>query len=116
MLKEYEDIFHGLGQITNYSHKIKVDPDIKPVSQCLRRIPFSQLDKVDAEIDKLLNDDVIEKTPEPSPWVSNLAIVPKPSSDLRVCCDYRDLNKAIIRERFILSKIEDTLHALQGSK
>ena len=41
--------------------------DIKPVSQRLRRIPFSQLDQVDAEIDKLLNDDVIEETPEPSP-------------------------------------------------
>ena len=51
LLKEYDDIFHGLGQITNYSHKIKVDPDIKSVSQRLRRIPFSQLDKVDAEID-----------------------------------------------------------------
>ena len=76
LLKEYYDIFHELGQITNYSHKIKVDPDIKPVSQRLRRIPFSQLDKVDAEIDKLLNDDVIEETPEPSPWVSNLVIVP----------------------------------------
>ena len=116
LLKEYDDIIHGLGQITNYSHKIKVDPDIKPVSQRLRRIPFSQLDKVDAEIDKLLNDDVIEETPEPSPWVSNLVIVPKPSGDLTICCDYRDLNKAIIRERFILPKIEDTLHAFQGSK
>ena len=116
LLKEYDDIFHGLGQITNYAHKIKIDPDVKPVSQRLRRIPFSQLDKVDAEIDKLLNDDVIEETPEPSPWVSNLVIVPKPSGDLRVCCDYRDLNKAIIRERFILPKVEDTLHALQGSK
>ena len=91
MLKGYDDIFRGLGQITNYSHKIKVDPDIKPVSQRLRRIPFSQLDKVDAEIDKLLND-VIEETPQPSPWVSNLVIVPKPLGDLRVCCDYRDLN------------------------
>lgn len=64
----------------------------------------------------MLNDDVIEETPEPSPWVSNLVIVPKPSGDLRVCCDYRDLNKAIIRERFILPKVEDMLHALQGSK
>ena len=115
-LIEYDDIFHRLGQITTYSHKIKIDPSIKPVSQHLRRIPFSQLDKVDAEIDKLLNDDVIEETPEHSPWVSNLVIVPKPSGDLRVCCDYRDLNKAIIRERFILPKVEDMLHALQGSK
>ena len=115
-LIEYDDIFHRLGQITNYSHKTEIDPSIKPVSQRLRHIPFSQLDKVDAEIDKLLNDDVIEETPEPSPWVSNLVIVPKPSGDLRVCCDYRDLNKAIIRERFILPKVEDTLHALQGSK
>ena len=57
----------------------------------------------------------LKKPPSP-PLVSNLVIVPKPSGDLRVCCDYRDLNKAIIRECFILPKIEDTLHALQGSK
>ena len=32
LLKKYDDIFHGLGQITNYSPKIKVDPDIKTLT------------------------------------------------------------------------------------
>ena len=35
LLKEYNDLFHGLGQIANYSHKIKIDPNVKPGSQQL---------------------------------------------------------------------------------
>ena len=65
LVKEYDDLFHGLGQITNYYHKIKVDPKIKPVSQRLRRIPLSQVEDVN-EIDKMLEDDVIEEVSEPS--------------------------------------------------
>ena len=116
LLKEYNDLFHGLGQITNYSHKIKIDPNVKPVSQRLRRIPLSQIEQVNDEIDKMLKDDVTEEAPEPSPWVSNLVVVPKASGDLRVCCDFRELNKAIVRERCVLPKVEDTLDALNGSK
>ena len=65
LVKEYDDLSHGLGQIKNYSHKIKVDPKIKPVSQRLRRIPLSQVEDVN-EIDKMLEDDVIEEVSEPS--------------------------------------------------
>ena len=116
LVNEYNDLFHGLGQITNYSHKIKLDPNVKRVSQRLRRIPLSQIEQVNDEIDKMLKDDVIEEVPEPSPWVSNLVVVPKASGGLRVCCDFRELNKAIVRERYVLPKVEDTLDALNGSK
>jgi hypothetical protein len=75
LVNEYNDLLHGLGQITNYSHKIKLDPNVKPVSQRLRRIPLSQIEQVDDEIDKMLKEDVIEEVPEPSPWVSNLVVV-----------------------------------------
>ena len=116
LLKEYNDLFHGLGQITNYSHKIKIDPNVKPVSQWLRRIPLSQIEQVNDEIDKMLKDDVIEEAPEPSPWVSTLVMVPKASGALRVCCDFRELNKTIVRERYVHPKVEDTLDSLDGSK
>ena len=116
LIKEYDDLFHGLGQITNYSHKIKVDPNVKLVSQCLRRIPLSQIEQVKDEIDRMLKDNVIEEVPEPSPWVSNLVVVPKASGGLRVCCDFRELKKAIVRERYVLPEVEDTLDSLNGSK
>ena len=67
LLKEYNDLFHGLGQITKYSHKIKIDPNVKPVSQRLRRIPLSQIEQVNDEINKVLKDDVIEEAPELGP-------------------------------------------------
>jgi len=59
---------------------------------------------------------IIEEVTEPSPWVSNLVIVPKKSGDLRVCCDLREVNKAVIRERYVLPKVDDMLHALRGSR
>ena len=43
-------------------------------------------------------------------------IVPKKSGDIRVCCDLREVNKAVITERYVLPKIDDTLRALRGPK
>ena len=35
----------------------------------------------------------------PTPWVSPVLMVPKPSGDIRLCVDMRKANKAIVRER-----------------
>ncbi|CAB4029427.1 Retrovirus-related Pol poly, partial [Paramuricea clavata] len=84
---------------------------------CLGRFKASlKAEQVNDEIDKMLKDDVIEEVPEPSPWVSNLVVVPKASGGLRVYCDFRELYKAIVREQYVLPKVEDTLDALNGSK
>ena len=116
LVEEYDDLFHGLGNITNFAHKINIDPNVKAVSQPLRRIPLSQMEVVSDEIDKMLDNGVIEKSTKPSPWVSNIVVVPKQSGGIRLCCDYRELNKAIIRERHVLPKVDDTLNSLSGSR
>ena len=116
LLKEYSGIFEGLGKVNDFEHKITIDPEVKPKSQHLRRIPVSQLEAVNDELDRMLEQDIIEEVTEPSPWVSNLVIVPKKSGELRVCCDLREVNKAVIRERYVLPKVDDTLHSLRGSK
>ena len=116
LLKAYDDVFQGLGKVTDFEHKITIDPDVKPVSQQLRRIPVSQIEAVNNELDRMLEQYIIEEVTEASPRVSNLVIVPKKSGDIRVCCDLREVNKAVIRERYVLPKIDDTLHAMRGSK
>ena len=116
LLKEYDDVFQGLGKVTDFEHKITIDPEVKPVSQQLRRMPVYQIEAVNNKLHRMLEQDIIEEVTEASPWVSNLVIVPKKSGDIRVCCDLREVNKAVIRERYVLPKIDDTLHAMRGSK
>ena len=77
---------------------------------------MSQIEAVNNELDRMLENDVIEEVKEPSSLVSNFVIVPKKSRDLRVCCDLGEVNKSVIRERYVLPKVDDTLHALRGSK
>ena len=64
----------------------------------------------------MVEQDIIEEITEPSPWVSNLVIVPKKSGDLWVCCDLCEVNKAVIRKRYVLPKVDDMLHALHSSR
>ena len=87
LLDEFGDLFHGLGKVTNFEHKIAIDPKIQPVSQSLRRIPLSQVEAVNNELDKMLEADIIEEVKEASPWVSNLVVAPKKSGDIRLCFD-----------------------------
>ena len=75
-------MFQGLGKVTDFEHKVTVDPNIKPASQHLRCIPVSQFEAVSNELDRMLEQDVIEEVTEASPWVSNLVIVPKKSGDI----------------------------------
>ena len=83
--KEYDDVLQGLGKVFDFEHKIIIDPEVKPVSQQLTRIPVSQIEAVNNELDKMLEQDIIEEVAEASPWVSNSVIVPKKSGDIRVC-------------------------------
>ena len=42
--------------------------------------------------------------------------VVKPSGAVRICTDFKKLNQAVKRERYILPTIEDILHKLSGKK
>lgn len=63
----------------------------------------------------MLRDYITEEVPKPTPWVSNLIGVSKASGGLRSCSDFRELNKAIVRERYVIPKVEDTLDSMNGS-
>ena len=113
--KRFPEVCSGIGKLKDYQAKIHVDPNVKPVAQSSRRVPFALRDKLEMEIQRLLKDDIIEPVEGPTPWVSPLVIIPKQSGDIRVCVDMRTANTAVIRERYMIPTVDEVIQRMSGS-
>ena len=51
-----------------------------------------------------------------SRWVSNLVPVKKKNGDIRICIDFRNLNKACQKDNFPLPPMEQILQLVVGSE
>jgi hypothetical protein len=80
-------------------HEIKTYPDAKPVWQCLHPIHPHKAVAIELEVEKLLKDDFIYPVALTN-WVSNLVPIDKKQGTIRVCVDYRDINKACHKDNF----------------
>ena len=67
------------------------------------------------EIQELINLDMIELAPGPTPWVNPVVVVPK-SGDIRLCIDMRRANEAMLRERHPILTVNEIWQSLIGSK
>ena len=112
LLYKYQDIFKSpegqLGRTNLVQHRIDTGNAIP------RRLPVSQIEAVDKELDKMEAEGIIE--PSDSPWSSPLVIVTKKNGDLRVCVDYRAVNLVMRKSAVPLPKIQECLDSLSGSK
>lgn len=114
LCKEYGDIFHLPGDkptVNNfYAQKINLK-EHEPVFVKNYRLPQSQKDEIRTQVQKLLDDDLIEM--RTSSYNSPLIVVPKKSTDgqkkWRMCVDYRLLNKKLIPDKFPLPRIDEIL-------
>ena len=70
---------------------------------------------VKEELQKFLTVNFIY-TISDSKWVYPLVIVPKNNGKSRVCIDYRELNKATLKDHFPLTFIDQVLDTLLGKK
>ena len=81
-----------------------------------RSIPAGWRDKAKAEIDKMLQMEVIEPVEEPTEWCSGLTIVAKANGGIRVCVDLTALNKGVKRETYPLPRVSEMLSKLSEGK
>ena len=89
-----------IGKLKDFQVKVPTDPEIPPVAQPIRRVPYYLRDKLSTKLDELVELDIIEKVSGPSSWVSPVVVVPKPSGDICLCVDMRQAKMAVKRERF----------------
>lgn len=117
LTEEYPKLFEGIGLMKEYAVKLHIDEQVPPVAQRHRRIPFHLRQKLETEIQRLEDLDIIEKVTGPTPWISPVVVAPKPKNpeEIRLCVDMRQANKAIIRERHPAPTIDDIYSRLTGS-
>ncbi|CAB3981067.1 Hypothetical predicted protein [Paramuricea clavata] len=105
--QKFPECFQGVGKLKDFELNIHIDPEVRPVAQSPRRIPFGLRKKVEDKLSELLDADIIEKAEGPTPWVSPVCIVPKPSGEITLCVDMRQANEAIQRERHPIPTIDE---------
>ena len=109
LVDKYKACFEGVGKLTDYQVKIHVNKEVNPVVQHPRRVPFSLREKVESKLHELEQLDIIEKVKGPTPWVSPIVVVPKPSGEIRLCVDMCRANEAIVRERHPIPTVDEVL-------
>ena len=102
-----------LGRCGLCKHKVNVQGNY-PRKCAARRYPLAQRDIMEGELQKMLDNDIIE--PSSSPWAANVVLVRKKDNSVRFCVDYRKLNEVTKKDAYPLPHIGDTLDALSGSR
>lgn len=113
---EYKELFSGVGKLKDKEIELMINPDVRPVCQPYRRVPFGLRSKVERKLDELIKLDIIEKVDKPSQWASPIVIVPKPNGDIRICVDMRQANEAIVREPHPIPTVDEMLLDMAESK
>lgn len=91
ILKQYTQLFTGLGKLKDKAITLHINEAIKPVAQTHRSVPVHLQMKVEKEINSLLEQDIIEPVSGPTPWISPIVAVPKrDTEDIRICVDMKN--------------------------
>jgi len=121
LLKEHLDVFAwSYEELRTYDtkiiqHKVPLRLNVKPFRQKLRRINPALFPVIEKEVKKLLDAKIIVPL-RYSSWVANLVPVRKKNGEIRLCVDFRNLNRSSLKDNYPLPKIEQMLQKVVGAQ
>ena len=114
LLKEFSDIFAWqyidlkTYNIEIIQHKITLKKDTKHFRHKLRSFSPMLLPIMEKEIKKMMDSKIIIPL-RYSDWIANLVPVRKKNGEIRLCVDFRNLNKCSRKDNYPLPKMEHIL-------
>ncbi|GAV81381.1 RVT_1 domain-containing protein/zf-CCHC domain-containing protein/rve domain-containing protein/RVP_2 domain-containing protein, partial [Cephalotus follicularis] len=93
---------------------IDLVPGTAPISKAPYRMAPAELRELKLQLQDLVDKGFVR--PSVSPWGAPVLFVKKKDGSMRLCIDYRMLNKATIKNKYPLPHIEDLFDQLQGSR
>ncbi|KAA3473842.1 DNA/RNA polymerases superfamily protein [Gossypium australe] len=114
---EYKDVFLeellGLPLIREVEFGIDLIPGTSPILIALHRIAPTKLKELKAQLQELPDKGFAR--PSFSPWGALVLFVKKNDGSMRLCIDYRQLNKVTVKNKYPLPRIDDLFDQLKGA-
>ena len=112
---DYVDVFPdelpGLPPQRVVDFDMELHPGTSPISMTPHRMAPVELQELRVQLKELLNKGFIRLST--SPWGAPVLFVKKKGKTLRLCIDYRQLNKVTIKNRYPLTRIDDLFDQLR---
>ncbi|KAA0037901.1 pol protein [Cucumis melo var. makuwa] len=117
VVRDYPDVFPeellGLPPHREVEFAIELEPGTVPISRTPYRMAPAELKELKVQLQELLDKGFIR--PSVSPWGAPVLFVKKKDGSMRLCIDYRELNKVTVKNKYPLPRIDDLFDQLQGA-
>lgn len=87
--------------------------DDKPIVYRPYRLSYYERERVRNMVDELKNANIVEDSN--SEYASPILLVTKKTGDVRMCVDYRAINKITVPDKYPLPRIDDQIDRLHGN-
>uniref|UniRef100_A0A5S6QT12 RNA-directed DNA polymerase n=1 Tax=Trichuris muris TaxID=70415 RepID=A0A5S6QT12_TRIMR len=119
LIKLYPDVFtNTAGTILGHEAEVHLREEVRPKLFKPRPVPFALKAQIYTELNRLLNDDVLEQVDPatmPIEWASPIVCVVKPSGKVRICGDFKvTINPHVILDHHPLPRFEELIAKLNG--
>ena len=118
MVRHFSDVFPedlpGLPPDRDAEFTIDLLPGTNPISLTPYRMAPAELRELKIQLQELVGKGFIQ--PSISPWGAPVLFVRKKDGTLRLCIDYRQLNRVTIKNRYPLPPIDDLFDQLRGAR
>lgn len=109
LLKQHEQLFRPIADsegIRGFEASLKLKPNAQAIFQKARPVPYSLVDNVNKEYDRLVDARIMQPVAY-SEWASPVVHVTKSQGSIRVCGDYKKLNDIIEDDGYKLPNCQD---------
>jgi hypothetical protein len=117
VVREFPDVFPedvtSLPPEREVEFSIDLVPGTAPISVSPYRMAPLELRELKGQLEELMAKHFVR--PSVSPWGAPVLLVKKKDGGMRLCIDYRRLNKATIKNKYPLPRINDLLDQLKGA-
>ncbi|KAL0534760.1 hypothetical protein IC582_029053 [Cucumis melo] len=117
VVRNYPDVFPeelpGLPTHREVEFSIELESGTVPIFRAPYRMAPAELKELKVLLQELPDKGFIR--PSVSPWGAPVLFVKKKDGSMRLCIDYRELNKVTVKNRYPLPRIDDLFDQLQGA-